>query len=82
MNRKLITTFCFMLSLGIVVPAIAEAANYADICRSTRLAASDRKECRQRMKEAKSDTERAQIFREYDLKMSGLGLDGKPLKDK
>lgn len=71
---------CLVVMFSITVPTIVEAANYSSICKSARLKASERKECRAQMKAAESKDERAQIFRKYDLMTIGLGLDGKPLK--
>ena len=71
---------CLVVMFSVTAPSIVEAANYGSICKSTRLKATDRKECRARMKTAESKGERAQIFKEYDLKISGFGLDGKRLK--
>ena len=80
MRFKLTLAVCVAAIMAITIPTIAEAAKYSDICRSTRLDATDRKECRERMKEAKSEAERAQIWKEYGLKIAGFGPDGKRLK--
>jgi hypothetical protein len=71
---------CLVVMFSVTAPSIVEAANYASICKSARLKSSERKECRARMKAAESKGERAQIFKEFDLRTIGLGPDGKPLK--
>tara|TARA_R110000868_G_scaffold42532_3_gene143775 strand:+ start:2172 stop:2417 length:246 start_codon:yes stop_codon:yes gene_type:complete len=71
---------CFVVMFSVTAPSIAEAANYAAICKSVRLKSSERKECRARMKEAASEEERAMIFKEYDLRTIGLDINGEPLK--
>ena len=70
---------CLVVMFSVPVPTIVEAANHSSICKSTRLKASERKECRARMKAAESKGERAQIFKEYDLRIAGFGPDGKRL---
>jgi hypothetical protein len=71
---------CLVVMFSVTAPSIVEAANYGSICKSTRLKASERKECRARIKAAESKGERAQISKEYDLRIAGFGLDGKRLK--
>ncbi len=71
---------CFVAMFAVTVPSIVEAANYREICSSTRLKASERKDCRTRMKEAKSEAEEAAIFKEFDLRMAGFDVNGNPLK--
>ncbi len=65
----------FAAVMAVSLPTIAQAANYSEICRSTRLSATERKECRSYMKHAESDAQKASIFRYFDLKMAGLTAD-------
>ena len=81
MRSKLSLALVLVAMTGITVPTMVEAANYRAICKSTQLKSSERKECRARMKEADSKAERAQIWKEYDLKMAGFAPDGSRLKD-
>lgn len=57
--------------------AAASKGTYQIICNSSLLTNTDRLECRKQMKAAKTDAERASIFRTYDLKIAGIGPDGK-----
>ena len=49
----------FAAVVAVSVPSLAEASNYKDICRSTRLNATERKECRAYMKAAENDAQEA-----------------------
>ena len=65
----------FAAVVAVSVPSLAEASNYKDICRSTRLKAEERKECRAYMKAAENDAQEAGIFRYFDLKIAGFEAD-------
>jgi hypothetical protein len=81
MKSKLALALSVVAMTAITVPTMVEAANYSSICKSTKLKASERKECRARMKEADSKAEQAKIWKEYDLRMAGYAPDGSRLKD-
>lgn len=80
----MISKFALALSVvamtAIAAPTMVEAANYTSICKSTQLKASERKECRARMKAADSKAEQATIWKEYDLRIAGFAPDGTRLK--
>ncbi len=65
----------FAAVVAVSVPSLAAASNYKDICRSTRLSATERKECRAYMKAAENDAQEAGIFRYFDHKIAGLEAD-------
>ena len=54
--------------------------DYAQICASARLLASDRAECRKQMEAATTDAERAKVYRVFDLKIAGFNPDGTRIK--
>lgn len=80
MKFGFILAACLVVMFSVTAPSIVEAANYASICKSTKLKSSERKECRARMKAAESKGERAQIFKEFDLRSIGLDVDGNRLE--
>jgi len=58
----------------------ASAKDYATICESGRLVASQRAACRRQMEAATSDAERAKIWRVWDLRIAGFNPDGTRIK--
>lgn len=72
---KILSNFLTLIAtvalIGVASHAWA-AANYTLVCNLSGLSQTEKKECRVAMRAAKTDQERAELFRKYDQLAAGI----------